>query len=129
MNHRLTKGFTLIELMVAVVLLGLVAGSLYTLRTETALMHRDNAARQKAVWALASQAAVLRDAPPAALGDAHDVPFSDELGLVKEITRGRGSYSVEETGPGVKKITLKVAWKDSKMRDRELTLTQYRCLK
>ena len=120
------KGFTLIELMITVALLGIIGAGTYRVFTENTLYHKSNIYRQKAVYILKSQAALVNALPFDRLEPATDAPFFSEIGGLDDLIQARTHMSVVEIDPELKKITLKISWLDARQKTGELSLVIHR---
>jgi len=126
MSTHEAKGFTLIELMIAIVILGIVSVSVYKIRSENNMFHKNNMYRQKAMWVLQSQAELIRAKPFKAIRETQDSPFSDELKDYMGLRDGKGSITVEMISRDLKRVSLAITWCDARQKDRKLSLTIYR---
>ena len=120
------RGFTLVELMVALSVLLIVGVNIYQLRTENLLHTQDNQRRQQAVWLLAGQADHINSLPYSRLSNGRLLPFSPTTAPPADLPDGRCWMDVEEVKPGLKRIILTVAWRKARGPDADLKLTLYR---
>ena len=126
MRAHKSKGFTLIELMIVIAMLGIVAIGLYKIYSENSIFHKNNMFRQKAIWALQSQAELIRAKPFKEIETTRNSPFSDELKGYMSLRDAKGSITVEMISQDLKRITLAITWYGARQKDRNLCMTIYR---
>jgi len=120
------KGFTLIEVMIVIAMLGIVAISVYKIYSENSIFHKNNMFRQKAMWALQSHAGLIRATPFKEIETTQNSPFSDELKGYTGLRDAKGSITVEAISQDLKRVTLVITWCGARQKDRKLCMTIYR---
>ncbi len=112
-----TKGFTLIELMIAVALIMIVATWLVRAQINAIGLSESETALQRANRALRNQVEILRSMPPESKakllpGQAH--PFDRKVMELENLVAGRGVISIEEDPDHSDLLILNVTvyWRD-----------------
>lgn len=126
MNVYENKGFTLIELMIVIVIMLICGTTIYKIRSENSMFFKDNLFKRKAIWTLQSQADLIMRMPFDQIKVAENPLFSDEINNHAGLRDAKGSITVEEVLPELKKINLKITWPSPKQAERKLSLTIYR---
>lgn len=124
---RTRGGYTLVEVTVAICMLGIVGLSLYQLRTTTRLAHWDIQRRQNVILAMTLEAEWLKAATEAELTAAPLLPFCPEAKAALP-DRGRGLVRIKPLENDLLRLTLEATWVDPQGRDLRQEMTLYRLL-
>ena len=121
------KGFTLIEMLIAIAILAILIPVVFKTRAEWNAMQREQQWAQQAIWALESQEALVRSLPIVELKETKHRAFSPEVMKTIELPEGAGSMTITNAGSGLRKISLALNWTGAGggRRSRELTFYRY----
>lgn len=126
MTPKKRKGFTLIELVVAISLLTIIGAGVYKVRAENAAVQKDNYNRQKAVWIMQNQVEKLRSQSFNELEETRLAPFPEQAGGNNDHPAFNGKMTVEKVAPDLKRIRLRLNWTGIRGNKKEMALTLYR---
>jgi prepilin-type N-terminal cleavage/methylation domain-containing protein len=126
MKLKSRRGFTLIEMLIAVAILAILIPVLFKTRAEWNVLQRDQQWAQQAIWALESQEAVVRSLPPGQLKETENAYFSREVMETIDLPEEAGSMTIADAGSHLRKISLALNWTGADGRRKSRLLTFYR---
>ncbi|MDM8516334.1 type II secretion system protein [Desulfobacterales bacterium HSG16] len=117
MRLHVNKGFTLIELMIAVSLIGITVTWLVQAQINAISLSESETALQRANRALRNQVEILRAMSPESMAElvpGQAVPFDSRVKELENLVAGRGVISIEEDPdfPDLLVLNVKIYWRD-----------------
>lgn len=120
MTHKNENGFTLVELLVAIVIVGLMATGVTSLYIAIEKTQRKTRLLETATRAGEKKIEELRNNHYNSLENDTVIDFSDELSSLPEPRSG--TVNVSEPTPGIKRVDVTISYKDGRSsRDVELS--------
>ena len=113
--RRGQAGFTLIELMVSVAILGIMAGIFSVIYLNASKLNQDHILFTRATAALSRQTEILKAASYDELKPGQGQPFSpDAASMVASLPGGTGiiDISSDDNLKGIKRINVQINWKN-----------------
>ena len=122
------NGFTLIELMVAVAILGITLSMFGPLYYNTLKISESRVALQIAHRALRNEVEILRSLPPGKLVAGESLPFDPRVEELESLPGGRGVVEIKNSqdSSGLLKARVEVHWRDPVSGMRSIHTVIYR---
>lgn len=116
------KGFTLIEMMIVVAIIGIFMVILIQMQIQNDKFAQSEVELQKAAQALRSEIDFLRIIPYSELKPGTAMPFDASVKILSELAAGRGEVSVErdKTKPQLLMMRVEVFWRDARTGMRSI---------
>ncbi len=127
-SPRSSEGFTLIELMITVAVIGIFIMVIVPVQISTARFIESEVALQKAIQVLQGQAELIRATPHSALEPGSVTAFDRAVRGLQDLVAGRGVIKIERSkdNPGLLIIDIEVHWRDARKGMRSIHTVLYR---
>jgi prepilin-type N-terminal cleavage/methylation domain-containing protein len=111
---RSKQGFTLIELMIVIAVLGIFLATFMPARVRSQRVAESEIALQRAVRALQNEVEILRAAPGDTLKPGRVIPFDPRVKELDYLVAGRGAVRIEQDAKesGLMVMRVEVHWRD-----------------
>jgi len=127
-GRKASQGFTLIELMVVVSMIGIFIGVAVPMEIANLRLSESEVGLQRAIQVLRSEVEFLRLAPAADFTAGATVPFDPGVTALEDLVEGKGEVAVTEVAdrPGLLRLTVTVSWRDARVGPRSLHTVIYK---
>jgi len=125
---RSRQGFTLIELMIVVSMIGIFAGILVPIQLDSHRFTESEVGLQRAIRALQNEVEILRATPYAELRPGQVTPFDVRVEDLNQLVAGRGEVRIERDSRRSDLIVLQVEvfWRDARLGMRSIHTILFR---